>query len=616
MARMSSTPPPIPSASSRNAKKRSSCWPIGLAGCGCSLLIGFAVAFVALNWLRGIDEPGPRSDSYLKLELSGPLNDGPTNEGLLLDPTRAPLSVPAMASAIRAAAQDGRIAGLYVRLLGTQAGWASLGELRAAIADFRASGKPTVAFAPALTTRDYYLASACERIALAPGGIALVNGIALGVTYFAGTFEKLGIAPQVEHVGEFKSAAEPYVRREPSPAAVEAYESLLDSLWEHLLAQMAQGRGLGVDELRALVDAPPLSPRGALGAGLVDALGTEPAVLAALDAADDDHFAARVSEAENNTAAHGGRHLVTVRRYARSLDSPSSGPAIAVVHAEGVIVPGGASGWDIGSMLGEEDLRDWLDELRYDTDVHAVVLRINSPGGSGLASEGMWRDIERVRASGREVVVSMGDYAASGGYYIACGADWIVAHPTTLTGSIGVFGAKFALEGTYAKLGLSEHVFQRGKQADLLRATAFDAQGRAAFRGYLEDFYQHFVGRVATGRELSSAQVEAIAQGRVWTGEQALANGLVDELGGLDEALAKARELAGLESARVVQYPPPRTIFQLLGETMDEMEARSAPRLSQIVNEPELARALRELERLEAALGDAGIAALCPNLGL
>jgi protease-4 len=615
MARMSSTPPPVPSASTRNAKKRSSCWPIGLAGCGCSLLIGFAVAFLAVILLTE-DEPGPRAGSYLQLELSGPLRDGPSNDGLLWDPSKAPPSVPAMAAAIRAAAQDERIAGLYVRLLGTQAGWASLGELRGAIADFRASGKPTVAFAPALTTRDYYVASACERIALAPGGIALVNGLALGVTYFAGTFEKLGIAPQVEHVGEFKSAAEPYVRREPSPAAIEAYDSLLDSLWERLLAQMAQGRGLAVDELRALIDAPPLNPRGALGAGLVDAIGTEPAVLAALGDARGEAFAARVSEAEARAAPQGGQHLTSVRAYARSLAAPSSGPAIAVVHAEGVIVPGNTSGWDTGSLLGEENLRDWLEELRQNSDVRALVLRINSPGGSGLASEGMWRDLERVRESGRPIVVSMGDYAASGGYYIACGADWIVAQPTTLTGSIGVFGAKFALEGAYAKLGLSEHVFQRGAQADLLRATAFDAQGRAAFRGYLEDFYQLFVERVAAGRELTNAQVEAIAAGRVWTGEQALANGLVDELGGLEQALAKARELGGLEHARVLQMPPPRSIVDLFEETLDELDARSRPQLSQLVADPELARALLELERLEAALGSAGIAALCPNLGL
>jgi len=615
MARMSSTPPPIPSASTRNAKKRSSCWPIGLAGCGCSLLIGFAVALAVIILLNDdFAEPAPRPGSYVQLELSGPLRDGSTSDKFLLESRNAPLSVPAMAAAIRAAAQDQDVAGLYVRLVGTQAGWAALGELRGAIADFRASGKPTVAFAPALTTRDYYIASACERIALAPGGIALVNGLALGVTYFAGTFEKLGIAPQVEHVGEFKSAAEPYVRREPSPAAIEAYESLLDSLWEHLLAQMAQGRGFTVDELRALIDAPPLSPRGALGAGLIDALGTEPAVLAALDDAHDEAFAARVSEAETRVANEAVRQLVSLRRYARSIESSGSGPAIAVVHAEGVIMPGSVSGWDAGSVLGEEDLRDWLEAVRYDTDVHAIVLRINSPGGSGLASEGMWRDLERVRASGRKVVVSMGDYAASGGYYIACGADWIVAQPTTLTGSIGVFGAKFALEGTYAKLGLSEHVFQRGKQADLLRATAFDAQGRAAFRGYLEDFYQLFVGRVAAGRELTNAQVEAIAQGRVWTGQQALANGLVDELGGLDEALEKARQLAGLESARVIALPKPKGAVELLLDTMQELEAR--PRLSQLVNEPELARALRELERLEAALGDTGIAALCPNLGL
>jgi len=284
---------------------------------------------------------------------------------------------------------------------------------------------------------------------------------------------------------------------------------------------------------------------------------------------------------------------------------------IALVCAEGQIVSGSADGGFFGGdgLLADKTFRSWMQEIREDDDIRAVVLRVNSPGGSGLAADMMWREIQLTRAAGKPVVVSMGDYAASGGYYIAAPADWVVAQPGTLTGSIGVFGGKLALAGMWEKLGMTEFTYRRGMQSDLFTASApFTEGGRIAFRSFLQDFYDRFLDVVADGRGMERDAAHAVAQGRVWTGRQAKERGLVDEIGGIDVALAKAAELGDLDAYGVSTFPASKTLWDQIAEDL-EVEALQ-PRL-EIPGVD--SGAMADLVRLERVLSDSGVAALLPG---
>jgi protease-4 len=259
--------------------------------------------------------------------------------------------------------------------------------------------------------------------------------------------------------------------------------------------------------------------------------------------------------------------------------------------------------------LADKTFRSWMQEIREDEDIHAVVLRVNSPGGSGLAADMMWREIQLTRAAGKPVVVSMGDYAASGGYYIAAPADWVVAQPGTLTGSIGVFGGKLALAGMWEKLGMTEFTYRRGAQSDLFSASApFSEGGRVAFRSFLQDFYDRFLDVVATGRGMERDAAHAVAQGRVWTGRQAMERGLVDDLGGIELAFAKAAELVELDAYGVTTFPASKTLWDQIA---DDLEAEAIQPKVAIPGVPW--DALADLARLERVLSDSGVAALLPG---
>jgi protease-4 len=335
-----------------------------------------------------------------------------------------------------------------------------------------------------------------------------------------------------------------------------------------------------------------MAPEAAVAAGLVDALEYRDAI--------------RQGKA--------GKERIKVRKYRAPEPSMFASPkVIAVVHAEGQIVSG-ESGSPVfgGSVVGDETVVDTLDDLSEDESVVAVVLRVNSPGGSGLASDNIWHAIERLQAEGKPVVTSMGDYAASGGYYIAAGTDHIVAEPSTITGSIGVFGGKMNVAGLYEKLGITTHTWKRGEQSGLLSPTSdFSEPERAKFRTYLESFYSTFLARVSEGRKMERDAVHAVAQGRVWTGRQALERGLVDGLGGLDTAIAKAEELAKLEEGvevRVDRYPKRKTFLEQLAE--DLQPEVSAPIELRLL--PGGAELWAEALTLARVLDDGGVAAMLP----
>jgi protease-4 len=590
------------------------------------LTVGGLVAFgaaAALTWyvIDQIEKPDVAENGFLRVEV-GMMQDAPMQGAFLIDPADLPPTPTQVAAAIRHAATDERIDGLYLRYDNPVVGLGLYQELRDAVVDFRASGKPCVVYSEVYQTGDYYLASACDRVVVAPSGLTLVAGLNASITYYAGTFEKLGIDPEFEHVGDFKSAVEPYERTEPSEAAREAYDSFLDSMWNQWVAHVAEGRKRTPDEIRALVDDPPMSPEDALARGLVDAVAFEDQVKDHLSTALDADWAAQlgtpVPKPEGGGETDDDDKFTDVGEYIRDIEADQDGDAvIAIVHAEGPIMPGrGSDGLFADTTLTDGEFAKWMKQVREDDDVKAVVLRVNSPGGSGLASDNMWHEIERVQAEGKPVVVSMGNYAASGGYYISCGTDWIVAQPSTLTGSIGVFGGKVALRGTYEKVGLTTFQFKRGELADLMSMTdPFTDHGRAAFKGYMEDFYAQFLARVAEGRKKTPDEIHAVAQGRVWTGEQGLERGLVDQLGGLDDATAKAAELAGVTEYRTTRLPRVKTFGELLLEDLQNAEA-PAVELSVTPDLPGIDEALHEALLLDRMLEGGGVLAYWPPVSV
>lgn len=574
--------------------------------------IGLTVYLFSLGGKATVTE-----GTWLHAELKGILSDAPSQGGLFLDPSQSPPIVTEISRAVRRAATDDRIEGVLVVLDAPQMGWASAKEIRDSLVDLRAAGKPCVVYSELYTSGTYYLASACDRVVLAPSGISLVSGLSISVTYYAETLAKLGIEPEFEHVGDFKSAVEPYERTEPSPAAEQAYNDLVDGLYEEMVAAIATGRGLDPEAVRAHIDGMRLTPEAALERGFVDAVAFPDAVAKTLDTLDSEEWAEGLAMIQEDWEdKEWEEHFTALPEYVKEVRAEDAawGDKIAVVHAEGPIQSGdGDQDLFGGALLTDGEFRKWMREVRKDESIAAVVLRVNSPGGSGLASDMMWHEVERTRAAGKPVVVSMGDYAASGGYYIAANADWIVAHPTTLTGSIGVLGGKFNLSGTFEKVGLHQTSFKRGELADMLSATrGFSEEGRAAFRDYLESFYESFVTKVAEGREMEYAEVHAVAQGRVWTGKQALERGLVDELGGLDVALAKAAELAQVEDYSIRRLPEEKTFFDLLLE--DLASARSPTVEVELLDElPGAEAAIREIVLLNGMMKDGGALLYLPG---
>jgi protease-4 len=594
---------------------------LGLTALGGLVFLG---SMGAVAWLVSQEDTGKVEEgSYLAMKLSGPIVDAPTAPPLLGDPSDVRPTGIELAQALREAATDDRIEGLYLHLNAPSMGYGVAREIREGIVAMREAGKPCVAYADIWTTGSWYVGSACETVAMPPGGIGMVTGIDARTTYYAGTFEKLGIESQMLHVGDFKSAVEPYERTEPSEAAAQAMNYLLDGLWGTVVSDIASGRGMSEAEVQALVDRPAMSPSDAVERGLVDVLAY-PTVLRdmAHESAGDDDFAAQVAsamEAAGESAATDDDDdddgYTSMKEYVKGMRAEwkRAGEQIAVVYASGPIMSGDPGGglFDDPSLT-DVNFREWIRAAADDDQVKAVVIRVDSPGGSGLASDLMWHEIKRVQASGKPVVVSMASYAASGGYYISAPADWIVAQPVTLTGSIGVFGGKLNLAGAYDKLGLTQHSYKRGEQADLLTATVgFDEQGRATYQRFLDEFYDIFLSRVTEGRELERDAVHAVAQGRVWTGEQALERGLVDQLGGLDVALAKAAELASIEGDYGLEtFPKQKTFWELLQEDLAEASAptvRVDLALGTLDDD-----VLRELFVLERVLAD-GVVAMLPG---
>ncbi|SDV02099.1 protease-4 [Microlunatus sagamiharensis] len=504
-------------------------------------------------------------------------------------PQRGPLL-----RALHEAGSDRRVVGLVAKVGGTLP-WALAQELRAGVAAFAASGKPTVAWAESFAAGGsdlpaYALASAFDEVWLQPTGEVALLGVAVETTFLRGALDKLGVEPELQGRYEYKNAVDRISRSELTPAHRESLERLSGSLLEGAVADVGAGRGLPVEEVRRLVDTGPRTADEARRAGLVDRLGYRDEVYASV----------RARVGEDATLLFADRWRPRRRPALPSLPGRSRGH-VAVVEVRGGIVSGpsrrGASGPSVGSDTVTADLRAVLD----DDSARAVVLHVDSPGGSAVASDTIWRDVCRVRDSGRPVVVSMGSVAASGGYYVACPADVVVALPATLTGSIGVFGGKFVVTDLLERVGLTTGVVEQGARARMFSARrSFTDEERERLDASLDAVYQDFTSRVAEGRGLSREAVEGVARGRVWTGADARTVGLVDELGGLHDAVRIARERADLPDRAPVR--PARHVGPLarVGRPRNSEDPRATASPG--------ASALGALAGLAGLTGSAGIA--------
>jgi protease IV len=437
--------------------------------------------------------------------------------------------------ALEKAGDDPRVKGVYARLGDDSIGLARVQQVRDAIASFRARGKFAIAFADTFgefgpATRPYYLATAFDQIWLQPMGDVGLTGLYTETPFLKDTLQKIGVAADFEHRSEYKTAMNSLTEDSMTAPQREETEGLLDSLDGQIIRDISAARKISEPDLRSLIDRAPLFASDALSAHLVDKLGYRDEAIA---------------EAERR--AGGGGTMVALSRYLQRVGRPhDSGVKIALIDGDGLITREGTG----GSLIDENgfDAQKVARALRQaigDKDVRAILFRIDSPGGSVVASETVWREIDRAHRMGKPVVVSMGDVAASGGYYIAAPADKIVAEPATLTGSVGVLAGKIVLSGLMQRLGVNFAAIGRGADAGMFSAVDdFSPEEKQRLSDMLDRIYQGFKDHVAAGRHLTPDAVEAIAKGRVWSGEDAKKNGLIDALGGYEVALKLAKEAA------------------------------------------------------------------------
>lgn len=497
-----------------------------------------------------------KKNSIMMLDLNGSLVER-TSDNIfkeLFDKEDSTYGLDDILASIKKAKENDDIKGIYIQATSLNANFASLQEIRDALNDFKKSGKFIVAYSDNYTQGMYYLSSVANKVLLNPKGAIEWRGLASQPLFLKGLLEKLGIEMQVFRVGTYKAAVERFSATEMSPANREQVTAYITSIWNEIITDVATSRKVSVDSLnnyanRMLMFYP---AEQTVKSGMADTLIYKNDVR--------DYLKQLVKiDKDDNLAVLGLDEMINVKK---NTPKDKSGNIIAVYYAFGEI-DGGSSSTDEDGIISNEVIKD-LRKLKEDKDVKAVVLRVNSPGGSAFGSEQIWEAVCQLKKE-KPVIVSMGDYAASGGYYISCAADTIVAEPTTLTGSIGIFGLIPNAKGLTDKLGLSFDVVKTHKFADfgnIMRGMNTDEQ--TLLQMYINQGYDLFVSRCAEGRKMSKNEIEKIAEGRVWTGEAAKKIGLVDLLGGIDKALEIAVKKAKVEGYTVVGYPDRKNVLQEL----------------------------------------------------
>ncbi|HEY1502913.1 MAG TPA: signal peptide peptidase SppA [Stellaceae bacterium] len=516
---------------------------------GVVVFLGIAgsIALFAVASSRG---PHIGDRTVLTIDLTQALPDQPPDSGVerLLHPNR--LSLIEALDTIERAGSDSRVTGLVARIGDSDMGLAEVEELREGIAAFRAKGKRAVAYSDTFGelgsgTHSYYLAAAFNEIWLQPMGTLGLVGLRIEMPYLRGTLDMLGVTPSVEHREEYKDAANMFTEKQMTGAEREELQALLDSINAQMVTDIARDRKIDPATLKEVIDRAPLLTDEAMTAHLVDHVGDRTDAITSFGAAP---------------------KLLSLEKYRDQVgDAHESGPTIALIYATGMLSRGGGDGGNAltSSQSGTDTLVRAFRLAQEDKNVRAILFRIDSPGGSATAAETIWAAVNRAHNAGKPIIVSMGDVAGSGGYYIAAPADKIVAEPATLTGSIGVVAGKPVVSGLMQKLGVTSDALDTGANAGMFSIFKdFSPSEHDRLNAVIDDIYNGFKHRVAQGRKLDDAAVEAVAKGRVWSGSDALKNKLVDTLGGFRTALDLAKQSAGIaanEDVTLKLYPPPKT---------------------------------------------------------
>ncbi len=479
---------------------------------------------------------------------------------------------------------DDEIAGIIFKIDNVSVGWATLQEIRNKLHEFRETKKETIGYLESGGNAEYLLGAAMERVVLMPTGSLNLTGLRAEVLFYKGLLEKLNIQADMLAMGKYKSGVEPYMRDDMSDAFRESMTALLDDLYAQLLDHIAENRdGITVEGVSDLVNRGPFTAEEAQQAQLVDALQYYDELLDTLKTASPDEDVQvvkpdyeRKRKVPDMNSFAGLMQLLSMLNPPRQTRTDTAENQIALIYANGPILPNIESFFTSMPVITPETLKEAFEKARTDDSVQAVVLRIDSPGGSALASDLIWREVMLTQRE-KPVVVSMGDIAASGGYYIAMAAGTIVAHPSTLTGSIGVFGGKLNMKGFYNKIGLTKEIIAHGQNATLYSDYGgFTPTERARVEKMMKTIYKDFVSKAAEGRGKTYDEIDEIAQGRVWTGKQAKALGLVDEFGGFDTALSIAKEQAGFtedDEVNLIVLPKQKPFLEeLLKRMVEDME--------------------------------------------
>lgn len=515
--------------------------------------------------------PTVKSHSYLEISLGGEIVEKSTPDiistVLMMKPALAMFDI---WRNFEKAKVDRRIDIVVLRLSNLICDWGKVNEIRDMILETRKSGKKVYAYINEALEfdREYYLATACDKIILHPEGILIINGIGGHIPFVKKALDKLGVEAEVEHVEEYKTAYHMFIEEKLTPAHREMLQSLYQSLFDHYVATAAAARDLSVDEFKQLLDHGFFQGEKAREKGLVDELLYE------------DEFQELLRKGKPKM------HRISHEQYLRTSSSSlglNRGRKIALIYGMGPII----TGEGFFQMMGSRTVARWIRNARLDKSIAAIVFRVDSPGGSVVASDTIWREVTLAKKE-KPFVVSMSDMAGSGGYQVSMAAHRIIAQPQTLTGSIGVIFAKFNLTELYAKLGITTESIKFGQKADMFstfrRATPAE---KKLIKDEILYTYKRFVSKVAAGRKMETSEVDKIGKGRVWTGSQAKELGLVDELGGLNQAVAAAKELAGIpaeEPVRFVVLPRKISLFNMLfARRTSQLKFDIAPELGKIL---------------------------------
>lgn len=545
-------------------------WLFAVAG---FLVVVIAAAVTTWFMLTSESEEPLPDKIVLSVDLNRGVSETRSEGPLQLLSRGGPHALRDLIAAFTKAETDRRVAGVLVRMGSSGVDIATAQELRAAVSRLRKAGKFAIAYADSFSaepgaTAEYYLASDFNQIWMQPSGELSTTGVAIEVPFVAGALEKIGVVARMQQRKEYKSSPETFTHKSMTAPVRANLQALVDSWLTQFVQGIAEGRKISPDEARADIDQSPLLAAEAKKRKLVDVL---------------DYWPAAREAAEKRAGAGAG--LVTLKRYLADGNLPySSGPTVALVYGIGPIVSGGGeeSVLDSSRVFAAHEVARAISEAAADPDVHAILLRIDSPGGSYLAADTVWDAVMRARAAGMPVIASMGGIAASGGYFVAMGADRIVASPGTLTGSIGVYGGKFVTAGLWPKLGVNWDIVQAGKNAAIWSPFRdYSPDTTARLSTMMDAVYADFTSKLAKGRNIKAPQIDQVAGGRVWSGEAASKVGLVDQLGGLKTAIDVAKQAAGIkpeESITLKEFPLPKTplerLFALMSDDGSSITAR------------------------------------------